>query len=325
MTRILLFLFVFSSTALIAQPVNQTDAKGQKQGVWKKTYEGSQQLRYEGQFKNNLPVGVFTYYAKSGKITTKLQHREDGTSFAQNFYETGKLSSEGKYKGQKKDSTWLFYDEQTRLLSSEDYKDDLRNGMVRVFYQSGKVSREQSYLNGLPNGKAISYYENGMPQTEDNYANNMLNGESKIFGPKGNLTQKGHYQNNVRDGEWSTYNDDNSLRSTIAYKDNQPGKLVMVNGVFDEFFNNELLKARYTYKNGKLDGPFVEYYDGGTWELVEKVDPRSEEKETYRIEKNHFVKRKGAYQNGLLQGRLEEYSANGTLNNVVNYINGKAQ
>ena len=44
-----LFLLCFV-TAICAQNTNQLDAKGKRHGIWKKYFDGTKVLRYEGQF-----------------------------------------------------------------------------------------------------------------------------------------------------------------------------------------------------------------------------------------------------------------------------------
>jgi len=48
------------------QPVNQVDATGRKQGLWKK-YDGSI-LISKGTYKDGLPEGEFTYYYDNGTV-----------------------------------------------------------------------------------------------------------------------------------------------------------------------------------------------------------------------------------------------------------------
>ena len=51
--------------SFLSSAQNITDAKGQKQGVWTKTYPNSSGIQYKGQFKNNKTVGTFTYFYPS--------------------------------------------------------------------------------------------------------------------------------------------------------------------------------------------------------------------------------------------------------------------
>ena len=57
----LIALFFFALPFTVLAQVNQVDSKGRKQGNWEKKYENGN-LRFTGQFKNDVPVGTFVYY-----------------------------------------------------------------------------------------------------------------------------------------------------------------------------------------------------------------------------------------------------------------------
>ena len=67
--RYLSILFCFLVLNLSAQPQapDRIDSKGNKQGSWKKYVKAA--LIYEGNVKDNVPVGEFKYYHSTGKIT----------------------------------------------------------------------------------------------------------------------------------------------------------------------------------------------------------------------------------------------------------------
>ena len=44
-----------------SQSINNVDAKGYKQGIWTKTHDNGS-VRYQGQFRDNIPYGIFNYY-----------------------------------------------------------------------------------------------------------------------------------------------------------------------------------------------------------------------------------------------------------------------
>ncbi|MCB0756798.1 MAG: toxin-antitoxin system YwqK family antitoxin, partial [Flavobacteriales bacterium] len=51
-------LFLLAMGSALAQDLNRKDENGLKQGNWKKLYKNGK-TRYEGQFKNDKPVGLF--------------------------------------------------------------------------------------------------------------------------------------------------------------------------------------------------------------------------------------------------------------------------
>ena len=67
-------LWLFFIQASIAQ-VNQVDAKGLKQGLWHKNYPGTTIYMYEGNFKDDKPVGTFIYRYESGKVRAIIENK----------------------------------------------------------------------------------------------------------------------------------------------------------------------------------------------------------------------------------------------------------
>ena len=68
-----LIVWLFFVQASIAQ-VNQVDAKGLKQGPWQKNYPGTKVNMYEGNFKDDKPVGRFIYRYESGKLKAVIDN-----------------------------------------------------------------------------------------------------------------------------------------------------------------------------------------------------------------------------------------------------------
>src|SRR5680860_997814 len=108
MKNIIVIIFILVSTIGFSQEENTIDAKGLKQGLWKK-YHPNGMIRYKGNFKDDKPVGEFKYFYDSGKLQAKISHFGE-ESYANNYYETGEVKATGKYENQLKDSIWTLYD-----------------------------------------------------------------------------------------------------------------------------------------------------------------------------------------------------------------------
>src|SRR5690606_34958299 len=106
-------LILISITCLTGiSQINQVDSKGQKQGEWRKPYEGNTVFRYVGQFKNDKPIGKFVYYYQTGDVEAIITFLPDGkTAYSKMYHESGYLMAKGKYINQLKDSTWMYYDD----------------------------------------------------------------------------------------------------------------------------------------------------------------------------------------------------------------------
>ena len=98
------FLFLVCIQYVSAQDVvNQFDADGKRHGVWKKMYEGTNLLRYEGTFLNGKEIGLFKFYKniknKSVLAFTKQFNKVNNIAEVKFFDVNGKVVGEGKMKG----------------------------------------------------------------------------------------------------------------------------------------------------------------------------------------------------------------------------------
>ncbi|MBI2259250.1 MAG: toxin-antitoxin system YwqK family antitoxin [Flavobacteriia bacterium] len=226
---IVLIIFILVTFIFCAQPINQLDEKGKKQGVWKVNYPKSKAFIYVGEFKDDVPIGTFTYYYPSTKTKAQIVHDKKGVrSVAVFYHENGAIMSKGIYKNQKKDSIWLNYG------------------------PSGRISFKENYINGKLHGQKIIYYVPEDPNDNskniariENYQNDALHGEVKEFFDFGVVKLTGKYVNGKKEGKFITNHINGKPMSIELYK----------NGVkhgfsigYDE--NGKELGRRY-YKNGK--------------------------------------------------------------------------
>ncbi len=207
----LLTLLLFVASINAQAQVNQLDAKGKKQGVWKKPYPSSNVFQYVGQFKDDQPYGQFIYYYESGKTKVILDYKNPTTSYAKMYHETGYLMARGKYINQKKDSTWVTYDDRGVISYQEDYKNGELNGQRVVFYepQGGqyKVMEYSYWKNGLQHGEYKKYHPNMNPSEEGNYVDGHKEGQIKYYHPNGKIALVAHYQFAVRHGFQTSYDE----------------------------------------------------------------------------------------------------------------------
>jgi antitoxin component YwqK of YwqJK toxin-antitoxin module len=176
-------------TSITWGQINQTDAQGKKQGQWIKKYPNSSVIMYQGTFKNDKPIGTFTYNYQSNKVKAVIKHDEKTNRSEAFFYhENGKLMSQGIYRNMKKDSVWTTFNSDGRITMKETYKNDLLNGLKTVYYipddpevRVEVVISEYNYLNGKPEGNFVEYY------------------------PNRQVRKTGQFKNNQRIGRWITY------------------------------------------------------------------------------------------------------------------------
>lgn len=208
MRLLTLFLLIFTVAPLWSQ--NLIDSKGKKQGPWSKTYPGSVVFQYKGQFKDDKPVGTFTYFYPSTKVKAIIKHNElTNRSEAFFYHENSKLMSYGIYRNMKKDSIWLNFGPSGRISNSETYKNDLLNGKKIVYFipedindKSKKVSSVQMYTDSLLNGPYLEYFESGVVLEKGTFAMGKKNGVWERYHSNGKKMIVERYKEGTRHG-WS--------------------------------------------------------------------------------------------------------------------------
>ena len=194
----IIFLIGFSAGA----QVNQTDAKGKKQGVWEKVYPGTRVYIYRGEFKDDKPIGKFSYFYKSGKVKAIIEHEPtSGRSVGYFYHETGGVMSFGIYRNLQKDSIWTSLDNQGVMTIKETYLKDSLNGTRVVFYPPLEGAQRQ------------------IPSQVSNYKNGALDGVYNEYFPNAMVKVKGQYLNGKKQGVWETYHTSGKMMMLNRYKD----------------------------------------------------------------------------------------------------------
>lgn len=201
--NLLIALSFLIGTAIIAQPVNQTDSNGKKHGEWKK-YHKNKKLRYVGTFEHGVPVGTFTYYYPTGQKQAVNEFRgKTNVCYSRSFTPEGKLLAEGVFKNEMRDSTWRYYDEVSgKLISEVDYQKGGIHGREIVYYPEGNIAKITEYKQGKKHGKVEEYYEHRKPKMKAAYEDDLLQGEATFYDVEGKIRAKGKYLDGTRHGVW---------------------------------------------------------------------------------------------------------------------------
>lgn len=196
---------------------NVTDSKGNKQGRWEKLDDRGKKL-YEGTFKDNIPQGKFIYYYETGAIWSETIFMQNGSVAYTKIYDGGgKLSGEGKYINQKKDSLWIFYGSNGKIIATDNYLNNLTNGKSEVFYSNEQVAEIKHWKNGKLNGECKKHFENGQLKEHKFYVNDKIEGKASFYHPSGALAIEGIYVNDLKEGDWKYYDTNNKLTRTDTY------------------------------------------------------------------------------------------------------------
>lgn len=224
---------MFAAVMMCSLPAQNTDAQGRKQGYWKKKDEKSGKLIYEGEFKDDKPVGRFKYYYVNDSVQAIMNFKEGGKiAYAKLFHLNGKRMGEGKYINEQKDSVWIFYDEAGVKLSKDLYKMGKKNGVCYVYLPNGALSEERNWKEGVEHGKYKMYFDGKLVKSEGNYMEGKLDGRNVFYYPGGIEAAVGYYKDGLKIGPW-IYKDQNG---NVTEKELYKNGVLASKKETDEFF-----------------------------------------------------------------------------------------
>jgi antitoxin component YwqK of YwqJK toxin-antitoxin module len=209
--RLLIFFSLSLTVAFAQKPVNEFDEQGRRHGYWSKNFQGTDQIRYSGQFNHGKEIDTFNYYTLSqGKsvLSAVKVFRPDTDVAEVSFYtSTGGLISKGQMKGKTYTGTWVYYHKNSdQVMILENYNTNgVLDGEKKVYYKNGTLAEDSTYKNGKLQGKVSWYAEDGQLFKMLTYEQDVLSGPGEYFEPGGKIASKGLYKDNKKWGKWTYY------------------------------------------------------------------------------------------------------------------------
>ena len=211
-----LFFITVYSQAQTNGGTNLIDAKGRKQGVWRKYYSNNR-LRFTGKFINNHPVDTFKFYYESGKLKgLKIYSEKTKLVPSFMFYEDSTLMMKGFYRDTIKDSTWIYYVSKVPIYIVS-YKNGKKNGVAKTFNREGKILEEITWKNDLKEGPWNRFHPDGKLYIKSFYQKNKINGIFQAFNGEGTLLISGIYKDNLKNNLWIYYTDKGQIGKRDFY------------------------------------------------------------------------------------------------------------
>ena len=219
---IILSIFFCISIANSQSKTNQLDSNGKRHGIWKKNFDNSEQLRYEGEFNHGKEIGVFKFYCedcKSKPSIVKIFNDTNQTAEVKYYTKKGKLLSEGKMKGKNRIGEWLYYHQKSNnVMTKEYYKNGNLDGVKTTYYLNNKIAEELTYVNGIKEGTNIFYSPTGVVLKKLLYKNDELHGPAVYYDGSGKVVLEGNYKNGKKHGIWKTYKNGKFLKEEVFPK-----------------------------------------------------------------------------------------------------------
>jgi len=210
-SKFLLFLGIIICVTKVASQneINQFDAQGNRHGLWKKTFEGTDQTRYEGVFNHGKEIGVFKYYCSDcndNPAIIKTFDNKDNTAQVVYLTKKGKVISKGTMEGKNRIGEWVYYHKKaTSIMTKEFYTNGKLDGIKITYYLNKKIAEEIAYKNGIKEGINNYYSFEGVLLKKLIYKNDELHGPAYYYDAQGNVTLEGNYKNGRKHGIWKYY------------------------------------------------------------------------------------------------------------------------
>jgi len=307
-------------------------------------------IKMKSNFIKGREEGTTKEFSHDGTLITLIEYRKgyvinkeninrqrDGLKHGlwKDFYENGLLKWEGNYSYGKRDGYFKEYDLAGNLTKIEKYRNDeliydapeLATYEVKTdYYKNGKVRIIQSYKNNIPEGIRKEYTPEGIINKAYIYKSGIIVGEGLVdeqgqrqgtwieYYESGEKAGEGSYVNNQRQGEWKFYFKEGGLEQTGKYdlKGRPEGK-------WRWFYESGNIKKEDNFKNGLLNGSYVEKSDSGKVIIQgEYIDGEEEGEWFYEVGDN---KELGAYAAGKREGLWKHYTDD-VLYFEGNYIEG---
>ena len=265
----------------------------------------------QGQEINPNGYNVF-YYPNGNKSSEGLMKNGKPEGYWKTYYEEGMLKTEGNRKNFMLDSIWKFYGPNGLITDLISYAEDKKNG-PHVIYTDSVRLKTDVYVNDIQNGVSTYYYPNGEVHKLIPFINNLENGKGREYSIDGRLITLLSYK-------------DGFLRKSV--KLNRQDKLGRKQGLWQEFYKNDILKMEGVFVDDKKNGLFKYYDEKGNLKEILKfeddlLDQEAEETLVLDIRNEYSETGKvissGGYQEGKKHGTHRNYDADGNVVSGVIY------
>ncbi|WP_323788753.1 toxin-antitoxin system YwqK family antitoxin [Psychroserpens sp.] len=212
--RHLFFMFILTMLGFsmpAQEVVNQFDDDGKRHGIWKKFFDKTDQLRYEGKFDHGKEIDTFKFYTlnkkKSVLSAVKVFNPDNNLASVKFVSSKGKLISEGTMNGRLYTGKWTYYHNKFKTVLSTEFYNENGNleGEKIVFYPNGTVAEMVNYKDGKLDGTSKWFSEKGILLKDLLYKDDELHGSATYYDADGIKSAEGEYQKGRKHKVWNYY------------------------------------------------------------------------------------------------------------------------
>ncbi len=299
-----------------------------KDGVWYVSYPDGT-LKAQGKFERGLRQGIWHEFYSDGGLFEEVMYVNGQQHGQSSRWYRGRVPMEqGEFRNGQREGKWTYWDPLGFHAQQGPFENGLRHGQWTAWHRNGKLARREHYERGVLNGWLLEFFPADQTVSKQGeMRGGVPHGPWQAFFPSGQLAEEGENLGGRPHGVQRTY-----YRATASAADDEPPRL----------------HKEATYAEGKLQGPFTEYYQSGA--VLERGEyvaqqqqgvwtvwyPDGKEREqgafrdgreqgpwTYWYE-NGQKSREGSYEAGLQEGEWKSYWEDGTPMTVGKFVEGCA-
>ncbi len=145
-----------------------------------------------------------------------------------------------------------------------DTKGRKQGEWVKYHPNSKIIDFKGTFKDGVPQGLFVYYFPNGKKKAEMQHENNGAKTSANLYYDNGKLMSYGIYRYQKKDSIWTSFNEFGRLVMRETYNnDLLNGEKRMYYIPSDPEMKREVCISITNYKDGKIEGPFAEYYPSG--------------------------------------------------------------
>ncbi|MCX7955355.1 MAG: hypothetical protein N3A01_09250 [Bacteroidales bacterium] len=328
------------------EKINRRDSLGRKTGIWK-TFHPNGKIKTEayyirdtlcGYYKEFDMMGNLIYKGKvvNGVLVKDTVNNDNSYNlrYVEDYYENGKIKSEGLFKNDlpiglhkeydkdteniigkiydeegrliaegpldrkgRMQGKWKEYFDENKIKASGEYKDGLKEGAWLYYYEDGKLEQKGHFRKGKAQGVWTWYTQEGRVKRIENYVDGKMEGDYIEYDDSGRVVVKGKYFDGEKTGIWEFYLGD--VMEYGKFTENEKDSVWIIK------YSNGNIAEISNYVRGVLDGKYKEYYDNGRIKTEGFYDMGKKKKKWYFFDKNGILYLTIQYRND------KEYKING--------------
>lgn len=278
-------------------------------------------LKEEGYYENGLLEGALTQYYEEGGKAALIPHKKGkphGVCFQ--WFPSGKLQMqkrffEGELQGDGKTPALIHYDEEQNIIEALDFSHNLAQGYHLCYYPNGREKYRVFYREGKKEGKELFFSEEGETLGEGAFEEGIAVGTHFRKHPNGvnAFLAKFDSQNSSLE-PISEYDEEGLLIRRYHLKE---GRL---HGPYTEWYPNGNLKKEFQYENNLLAGEQKEYFPEGGLKVLSQYRDQKHDGLYEEWHSNGILAKKISFQHGIKSGQYGEWYENGNSKIDAYYI-----